>query len=348
MSIAKSPPDLIGQSAAFLKALEHVSRIAMVDRPIVIAGERGSGKSLLAARTHFLSTRWEGPLVAVACGSIRGDDLDVELFGRETGSGAQRRRRGAVDRAQGGTLFLKDIDAAPHNVQQKLLHVIEHAEYAPMGAEDALASDVRIIASSTTVLRDAVRTGSFLASLLDRLSFDVIAAPPLRDREDDIPLLAAHFGAIAAAELGLKFPGFSPKALSILKSHSWPGNVRELKNCAERAVFHWGEGSGEGQVDAIVLDPFEPAFGTPQPAPKRSIPVGASPPHEIAATDGVVDLRARLDAYEKELALAALARTGGSQKAAAGALGLSYDQMRGIIKKHGIVAGKQPREKTAS
>ncbi|MEZ5893612.1 MAG: phage shock protein operon transcriptional activator [Parvularculaceae bacterium] len=340
MAAPQNPPELIGQSRAFLDALEHASRIAMVDRPVLVMGERGSGKELIAARIHFLSPRWEGPLVKVNCAAMNEELLESELFGHEAGSftGASKRHLGRFERAEGGTLFLDEISAASPRVQEKLLRVIEYGEYERVGGEETRIADVRVIAAANVDLRVEARDGRFRADLLDRLAFDVVAAPPLRARKEDIALLAAHFAAKAAAELAMTFPGFSPKAAAILKSHDWPGNVRELKNVAERAVFHWGEANGEGLVDDIVIDPFERAFG-PVAEAKKSKPQQAAthtPLHDTPETGAALDLRAQLDAYEKELAIAALARNGGNQKAAATALRLTYDQMRGLVRKHGL------------
>ena len=338
MATQPTPPDLIGQSRAFLDALDHASRIAGVDRPVLVMGERGSGKELLAARIHFLSGRWGGPLVKVNCAAMNETLLESELFGHEAGAftGATKRHQGRFERAEGGTLFLDEIASASLRVQEKLLRVIEYGEYERIGAEETRQADVRIVAAANVDLRKKAEEGDFRADLLDRLAFDVVAAPPLRKRQDDIMLLAAHFASAVAAELDITFPGFSPEAAAILKKHDWPGNVRELKNAAERAVFHWAELDGEGPVDNIVLDPFEAAFGpladkryeTPSPAPEQ--PVSASAP------GAKYDLRAHLNGIEKKLVSEALAAHGDSQKQAADALCLTYDQIRGLVRKHDL------------
>ena len=200
-----------------------------------------------------------------------------------------------------------------------------------------LEADLALIDSipaSTTYLTGSLDAGSNdLADLLDRLAFDVVAAPPLRKRRDDILLLAAHFANAAARELGLAFPGFSADAATALKNHDWPGNVRELKNAAERAVFHWAELDGEGLVDNVVLDPFEAAFG-PLTAPEP--PDAHTPPAPASAPQTQYDLRAHLNDIEKTLVSAALAAHGGNQKQAAEHLSLTYDQMRGLVRKHDL------------
>ena len=161
MADPQSPPDLIGQSKTFLDALDHASRIAMVDRPVLVMGERGSGKELLAARIHFLSTRWEGPFVKVNCAAMTESLLDSELFGHEAGSfaGATRRQKGRFERAEGGTLFLDEISSASLEVQGKLLRVIEYGEYERVGGDATQTADVRILAAANTDLRRLVHEG---------------------------------------------------------------------------------------------------------------------------------------------------------------------------------------------
>ena len=213
-------------------------------------------------------------------------------------------------------------------MQEKLLRVIEYGEYERGGGEETLSADVRIVAAANVDLRARARDGDFRADLLDRLAFDVVYAPPLRDRKEDIPLLAAHFASGMATELGEPFPGFSPGALAALQSHAWPGNVRELKNTAERAMFHWTSAGSTELVDIVILDPFY-QMGEMEaektPAPK------ADPTPKV---EDSFDLRARLDEIEKEMVAAALARNGGNQKRTAEALRLTYDQMRGLVRKY--------------
>ncbi|PQA86887.1 sigma 54-interacting transcriptional regulator [Hyphococcus luteus] len=337
MADPQTPPDLIGQSKVFLDALDHASRVAMIDRPALVLGERGAGKALIAARIHFLSPRWDGPLVRVNCAAMAEGQLEAELFGLAGGS----RRPGRLERAEGGTLFLEDIAAAPVAVQEKLLRVIEDGEYERPAGEEPRKADVRIIASATDDLRRLAHEGKMRAEFLDRLASELVFAPPLRDRPDDIALLAAHFGARAAAELGLKFPGFAPEAMVALNAHDWPGNVRELKTVVERAAFHWGEGAAEGAISQIVIDPFEGFYGkfdASKAAPKKQLtgaPVSFTHPE---TPHDAYDLRAYMSKLEKAIVEDALAKNGGSQKRAAEALSLTYDQIRGIIKKHEIAA----------
>lgn len=335
----RRPPELIGQSPAFLDALAHASEAAVLDRPLLIIGERGSGKELIAGRIHFLSARWERPLVKVNCAALSEELLESELFGHEAGAftGAQRRHRGRFERAEGGTLFLDEIASASMRVQEKLLRVIEYGEYERLGGEETRLADVRVIAAANVDLAARARDNRFRADLLDRLAFEVIAAPPLRDRKEDIPLLAAHFAArfaqeASTAEAPIAFEGFTPRALAAFAAHDWPGNVRELKNAAERSLFRWSAGGRRGPVDEAAIDAFAGAsLHEPQAADAAAAALAAE---RRRAVSGSFDLRAHLDAIERDIALAALTANGWSQKRAAAQLRLTYDQMRGLVRKH--------------
>ncbi|MBI1366602.1 MAG: AAA domain-containing protein [Alphaproteobacteria bacterium] len=342
MDSPRQPPELIGQAPAFLDALAHASAAANLDRPLLIVGERGSGKELLAGRIHYLSPRWEGPLVKLNCAALSEELLESELFGHEAGAftGARARRHGRFERAQGGTLFLDEIASASLRVQEKLLRVIEYGEFERLGGESTLNANVRIVAASNVDLSARAAEGKFRADLLDRLAFDVIVAPPLRARKEDIPLLAAHFANAFARELSargepIRFEGFTPSAMGAFVRHDWPGNVRELKNASERSFHRWVADGRTGPVDAVVIDPFDsahrPAARLEAPAFSHAPALPADPP-----ADKGFDLRARLDAVEREWVEEALARSGYSQKRAASYLNLTYDQMRGLVRKHGL------------
>ncbi|MBY0421197.1 MAG: sigma 54-interacting transcriptional regulator [Parvularculaceae bacterium] len=321
--------ELIGRSPAFLEALAHASSLAPLDRPVLICGERGSGKELIAARIHYLSRRWEAPFLKVNCAALAEDLLESDLFGHEAGAftGAQKRRLGRFERADGGTLFLDEIASASLRVQEKLLRIIEYGEFERVGGEAALSTDVRIIAAANVDLEQMAAEGRFRWDLLDRLAFDVVAAPPIRVRGDDIPLLAAHFAGALARDLGARFEGFTEDALAALAAHAWPGNVRELKNVAERSLHRWVSRGAGGPVAEVHIDAFA-AARRPERAPAAAEPAeNAQPPH---------DLRAALDALERRWTTEALALCAGSQKRAAERLGLTYDQLRGVMRKHGV------------
>ncbi len=352
-----SPPELIGQSPTWLESLERVSLAAQVERPILVIGERGTGKELVAERLHYLSPRWDKPFVKVNCGSLSDDLLDSELFGHEQGAftGATKRRQGRFEQADTGTLFLDEIATASTEVQEKLLRVVEYGEFQRLGGEDTLTCDVRIVAATNVDLPARAADGRFRADLLDRLAFDVITLAPLRARPEDIILLAEHFGQRIARELEGDFPGWSREALEAMCQHAWPGNVRELRNAAERATFRImaaqanGAPLGPVTITPDLLDPFHSPWRPPRdlsdPLPK-SAPVAAPPasaevievkslPPAEADMEGPVDFNSSVEALEKKLIAAALDHCRGHQRKAAERLGLSYHQMRGLLRKYG-------------
>ncbi len=307
-------PAMIGEAPAFRTMLAQVSRLAPLDRAVVVTGERGTGKELVAARLHYLSRRWDRPLVRINCAALADSLLDSALFGHEAGAftGAVRRHRGLFERADGGTLVLDEIAAAAPAVQEKLLRAVEYGRFERVGGQDERAVDVRVIAASHTDLPALVRAGRFRADLLDRLAFDVVTVPPLRARGDDIDLLADRFAVAFAPTLGLHlFPGFTPAARAALHAHHWPGNVRELRNAVERSMLHAADPTAP--LQHIRLNPF--AAGEPAAAP--------------------TDFKARVAAVERALITAALAAAGGNQAQAASALGLGYHQFRRLVAKHG-------------
>src|SRR5690606_37272694 len=210
-----------------------LSRAAALERPILVIGERGTGKELAASRAHFLSPRWRRPYVKVNCAALAESLLESELFGHEAGAftGAAKRHIGRFERADGGTLFLDEIASASIRVQEKILRVIEYGEFERVGGSEVLTAEVRVVAAANVDLPDLARRGKFRADLLDRLAFEVVTLPPLRARREDIPILAQHFAHRMTAELGHgQFAGFSAEAMDVLLNYDWPGNVRELKN----------------------------------------------------------------------------------------------------------------------
>jgi psp operon transcriptional activator len=279
------PVEAIGQSDAFLDFQERLSRVAPVNRPVVLIGERGTGKELAAARLHYLSGRWEKAFVALNCASLSSTLIESELFGYERGAftGAAQRRAGRFEAADGGTLFLDEIGSVPMEAQEKILRVVEYGSFERVGGNETLEVDVRIVAATNADLRELVRRHRFKADLLDRLSFEVLTLPPLRNRAGDISILARHFAARMAVELGRpQAPEFGAEALAALERHPWPGNVRELKNTVERAVYR----ASSARIVDIVFDPFGPAppgaaaapAKAPSPARVRIPPMGAGVP----------------------------------------------------------------------
>jgi psp operon transcriptional activator len=331
----------IGQSGAFLDAVERTSRAAPMRRPVLVIGERGTGKELVAERLHRLSPRWGEPLVTLNCAALPETLIEAELFGHEAGAftGATRSRAGRFEEADRGTLFLDELANLSMGAQERLLRAVEYGEVTRIGSSRPIRVDVRIVAATNEDLPHLADQGRFRADLLDRLSFEVITLPPLRVREGDIAVLAEYFGRRMATELGWElWPGYSEVAMRALEGHSWPGNVRELRNVIERAVYRWDD--WDEPIGHIVFDPFEspwkPSSG-PRPAnenrPSEATRAMPQPP----AHDSVTDLRAAVDAHERAILEHALGRHRYNQRQTAKALGLSYDQLRHCLKKHGLL-----------
>ena len=326
----------IGQSLAFLDSVERVSRAATLNRPVLVIGERGTGKELVAERLHRLSSRWDGPFVAMNCAALTETLIEAELFGHEAGAftGATRARPGRFEEADGGTLFLDELGTLSSGAQERLLRAVEYGEVTRIGANRPLRVDVRIVAATNEDLPGLVAQGRFRADLLDRLSFEVITLPPLRARDGDIALLADFFGRRMAAELGwAQWPGFSESAMARMEAHGWPGNIRELRNVAERAVYRWDD--PVRPVDELAFDPFASPWqpltmGQPQTTDPRADPPAPAAPQP---------LRVAVQAYERQLLVDALDRHRHNQRATAKALGLTYDQLRHALKRHGLLDG---------
>jgi psp operon transcriptional activator len=325
--------EALGQSDAFLSFTEQLSRVARVDRPVLLIGERGSGKELAAAKLHYLSSRWEAPLVTLNCAALAPALIEAELFGHERGAftGALAERAGRFEAADGGTLLLDEIGLIPIEAQEKILRAVEYGSFERVGSSRPTSVDVRIIGATNADLPALARAGRFKEDLLDRLSFEVLHVPPLRERREDISLLARHFASRMAAELGLEEPpAFSRAAEAALLAHSWPGNVRELKNVVERAVYR----ADGGRVEEIVFDPFaRRAAGDGSSAPRPTPPAqAASAPAAAAAPAGtLLEAVARVEIDMLRLALADCRH---HQRRAAERLGLTYHQFRGLYRKH--------------
>jgi psp operon transcriptional activator len=327
-------PPLLGQARPFLDLMEQVSRVAPLDRPVLVIGERGTGKELIAARLHYLSARWDRPLIKLNAAAIPEALLESELFGHEAGAftGAIRRRVGRFELADGGSLFLDEIASTSLAVQERLLRVVEYGSFDRVGGSATVQVDVRLIGATNVDLPAAAAAGRFRLDLLDRLAFDVLTVPPLRARADDIPLLAESFGRAMALELGWdRFPGFARSALDALTGYAWPGNVRELKNVVERAVYR--AASPRRPIAELAFDPFASPF-RPQAAPPSSERQQAGP------AQPPVDFRAAVSGFERRLLERALAVCRHNQRATAAELGLSYDQLRNQLRKHGLLGAR--------
>lgn len=350
--------NLIGQANSFLNILDQVSQLAPLDKPVLIIGERGTGKELIAARLHFLSKRWDQQYQTLNCAALNENLLESELFGHEAGAftGASKRHEGRFERASGGTLFLDELANTPAMVQEKLLRVIEYGEFERVGGSRPIRVDVRLICATNEDLPSMAEQGEFRADLLDRLAFDVITLPPMRERREDILQLAEHFAINMARELGLElFSGFTERAKRTLLDYDWPGNVRELKNVVERAVYR--NNNAYVPVHHIQLDPFESAFRPqkrirtqtkPQQisSPDTITNTVVSAPHSVSAQPAVdfsqpLDFKTLSQDYEINLIKQALAASQYNQKKTADMLGLTYHQLRGYMKKYQLLDSQQ-------
>lgn len=332
-SLSPIPPtEVIGQSETFLEFMEKLSRVATVDRPVLLMGERGTGKELAVAKLHYLSPRWQGPLVALNCAALAPTLIESELFGHEEGAftGATRRRMGRFESASGGTLFLDEIGSIPVEVQEKILRVVEYRTFEQVGSSEAIHADVRIIGATNADLLTMTAEGRFKRDLLDRLSFEVLFLPPLRERRGDIMLLANHFAARMAFELGRQeVPEFSDDAVTVLERYPWPGNVRELKNVVERGVYR----SDSARITEIVIDPFRPSSGE---VLMMDTEADGKPAGLIKAHPAPVEtsFSAAVQELEVQLLKSTLEKAQFNQKRAARILGLTYHQFRGLYRKH--------------
>ncbi len=323
--------EALGVSEAFLDFQERLSRVAAVDRPVLLVGERGTGKELAAKRLHYLSGRWDGPLVALNCAALAPTLIESELFGYEAGAftGAVGRRNGRFEAAERGTLFLDELGNIPLFVQEKILRVVEYGVFERVGGSEAVSVDVRIIGATNTDLLELAAQGRFMRDLLDRLSFEVLFLPPLRERQEDILLLANHFAARMAMELGREeTPEFSAAVAAQLIEYAWPGNIRELKNVVERAVYR----AGGTVVDAVCFEPFLSPFANTRHAPAvLAEPVADK---ETMEDYGEADFKQAVAEFEIRLLRQGLKRCRYNQHNTAAYLGLTYHQFRGLFRKY--------------
>jgi psp operon transcriptional activator len=287
---------------------------------------------------HYLSKRWKGPLVALNCAALNPELIESELFGYEKGAftGADRRRQGRFEAADGGTLFLDEIGMIPMEAQAKILRVVEYGTFERVGSSISIEVDVRIVAATNTELPKLVAEGRFRQDLLDRLAFEVLILPPLRERRDDIMLLARHFAARMAAEIGEDMAvQFTPEAIAALEGYSWPGNIRELKNVIERSVYR----SDTDVVDRVDFNPFG-GYGVDRQQPPRK----TAPKEQSGIDDRWLGLQFEDAVRELKIRLLenALGASRYRQKQAAKKLGLTYDQFRGLYRKYKDRLSEQP------
>jgi len=338
-------PRMLGESASFLEMQEHISAVAPLNKPVLIVGERGTGKELVAARLHYLSQRWEQSFLKINCAAMSETLLEAQLFGHESGAftGATKQRKGYFERADGGTLFLDELANTDMAVQEKILRVIEYGEFERLGGNETISVNVRIIAATNEDLPQLAEENRFREDLLDRLAFDVITLPPLRERAEDILVLAEHFAMMMTREVGGEFfAGFSEDVQEELLSFAWPGNIRQLKNVIERAVYQ----HGDVPISDLVFNPFEsPYRPSIRKAPgstssgnsvdsEKSGDLAGTP--ELAKLDSF-DFKNEVQEYEIDLLKQAMEHCQFNQKKAAEFLNLSYHQLRGYLRKYDLL-----------
>lgn len=299
---------LIGQSPAMVAVRRLILDVADSPVDVLVHGETGCGKELVAQALHAASPRRKGPYVALNCGGMPDNLLDSELFGHEAGAftGAQKRRIGKIEFAQGGTLFLDELESMPMAMQVKLLRVLQERKLERLGSNAPIDIDCRIVAATKDDLLERGKQGSFRTDLYYRLNVVTITLPPLRERREDIPLLMAHFTATAAQRFNRPPPELTPAQLSALMRHDWPGNVRELRNVADCLVLG---------VRHAILDP--------QGATPTATPVGLS-------------LAEAVEHFERELIATELARQGGNMAKTAEALKVAKTTLHDKAKRLGL------------
>jgi DNA-binding NtrC family response regulator len=309
---------LIGRHPGFVAAIELAQRVAPTRATVLITGQTGTGKELIAGLVHTASPRAEGPFVKVNCAALPETLLESELFGHERGAftSADRQRVGRFEQASGGTLFLDEIGDVSLATQAKLLRVLQDQEFHRLGGTRSLRTDARVVAATNKDLRRAIAAGEFREDLYFRVNVITIELPSLRERADDVDALAQHFLAEFAAELGRPRSGFSAAALARIRAHDWPGNVRELRNVIERAVL-MGDGPGV-EAGELAIGPSLAAQGRGSWRPQL-------PPAGLALDDAV-----------QALVLEALERSGWVQKEAADWLRISRRKLNYMIQRMGI------------
>jgi psp operon transcriptional activator len=328
--------EALGQSDAFLQFQERLSAVASVDRPVLLIGERGTGKELAAWRLHFLSRRWEYPFVTLNCSALSPSLIESELFGHLKGAftGASRERIGRFSMANLGTLFLDEVGNIPLQAQEKILRVVEYGTYEPVGSSTPIQTDVRVIAATNVDLSEKAEKGLFMRDLLDRLAFEVLHLPPLRERKGDIPLLAHHFAARMALEIGREdIPRFSQQAMATLEAYDWPGNIRELKNAVERAVYR----SASAVIRSIIFNPFQNPYAAEEKVKKTTgSPSALKPSSRISAESDTIDKPLDQAVWEFKVRLLenALIKSNFNQQKASQVLGMTYHQFRALYRKY--------------
>lgn len=307
---------IIGQCPQMMQVFSTIRKVASADAAVFLTGESGTGKELVARALHAMSLRANGPFIPINCGAIPENLLESELFGFEKGAftGAHARVQGKVEYAHKGTLFLDEIGELPASLQVKLVRFLQEKILQRVGGREDIVADTRIISATNSDIAKTIRAGAFREDLYYRIAVITVNLPPLRERGDDIMLLAHFFLKRFAEHFGKKVRGFSAAAVAMLESYEWPGNVRELENKIQRAVI---------MSDSSLLEPDALGFSE-RPAAQK-----------FAATDGLTLKDAR-DRVEREMIIAAIKNQGGNMARAAEILGVSRPTLYDLVKKHGL------------
>jgi two-component system response regulator HydG len=312
--------NIIGNSPGMVRLFETIAQVAPSEATVLITGESGTGKELIAGAIHYNSERKKGPFVKVNCAALTETLLESELFGHEKGSftGAHRRKEGQFSLADHGSLFLDEVSEMPLSMQVKLLRVIQEREFARVGGEEVIRVDVRLIAATNKDLTEEIAAGRFREDLFYRLNVVALHMPPLRERRDDIPLLAQHFLNTFAEKNRKTIKGYTPQAMDHLLRYDWPGNVRELMNAVERMVVL-------SRADYVDESDLPPAILEQASAAVPQLPAQALP----------ADLP--LEEVEKASILQTLESAGGNKSEAARRLGITRRTLHKKLKKYGVM-----------
>lgn len=343
----QSFPEIIGRSTAIQKVLETVSKVSRSDSAVLILGDSGTGKELIASAIHRLSPRSHKPFIAINCSAIPETLLESELFGHEKGAftGADKRRIGQFEAANGGTIFLDEIGDMAPSLQAKLLRVLQDKQFTPLGSNSTKEADVRIVAATNKNLELAHKRGQFRLDLYYRLNVLPIVLPPLNERVDDVPLLLEHFIEVANRVQQVSTPCFlSNDLIKALCSYSWPGNIRQLINLVERLVVMKGGGKidledlPEELAEEIAKSGLmeKPSYTPPVHSPVLASQKVTYPTNFGQLPSQGLDLVSFIEGLENDLILQALERTGNNKNQAAKLLGLNRTTLVERIKKRKI------------